>query len=199
MTPEALLDDLARRGIWLSARGNRIRVNAPRGVLTEADRQALVARKAEVLALLRAEQPPARTEPSDRRADDVPEGPCGLCGSPLAWVVDWPMAGDACWLCPTCAAWPAPALAELFANLNGDERRRLDTEAALGDKLAVAVLRELRGDRGPAARCTTPSRTATAARVLLAANCGPQTPRRAPRRPEPSRKRTSAAATGAAH
>jgi hypothetical protein len=113
--------------------------------LTPEERAALVSRKAEVLALLRAEHRPARTEPSDRCADDVPDGLCGRCGSPLACVEDWPMAGEARWLCPTCAAWPAPSLAEVFQTLTAAERRRLDAEAADGDALARAVLRALAG------------------------------------------------------
>lgn len=145
MTVVDLITELRHRGLELLVANGRLGVR-PAGQLTPEERAALVARKAEVLALLRAEQPPARTEPSDRWADDVPDGPCGLCGAPLAWVEDWPFAGEARWLCPTCAAWPTPALAEVFAGLTAEERERLDAEAAGGDSLAVVVLRELRGN-----------------------------------------------------
>lgn len=135
MTAAVLLADLRARGVRLAAVGARLRVEAPRGVLTEADREALAAHKTAVLAELR----------DDGWADGVPDGPCGLCGGVLAWVRDWPTAGDARWLCPTCAAWPAPRLADVFAQLRGEERQRLEVDAARGDAAAVAVLHELRG------------------------------------------------------
>ncbi len=52
MTPIALLTDLITRGATLMADGNAIQVRAPRGVLTDADRVALVAHKAALLGLL---------------------------------------------------------------------------------------------------------------------------------------------------
>jgi hypothetical protein len=122
-------------------------VDAPAHVLTKDDRDALTMHKAAVLALLRAEEQRTMTPSEGSWADNVRYGPCGLCGSQLAWVEDWPCAGEARWLCPSCAAWPAPSLTEAFAGLTADERQRLDTEVARGDHLAVVVLRELRGDR----------------------------------------------------
>jgi hypothetical protein len=93
-TAADLVAGLRRRGVeLLTADDGRLGVR-PAGQLTPEERAALVARKAEVLALLRAEQRPARTEPSDRWADDVPERPCGLCRhQPLAEVRDWPVPG----------------------------------------------------------------------------------------------------------
>jgi hypothetical protein len=129
-----LLADLGRRGVRLALAADGIQYEAPRGTLRAADREAIAERRAEIIELLRAE-----TE------DPVRSGPCGLCGGPPAWVERWPTAGEARW-CPTCAAWPAPALAEVFAGLTAAEHRQLDAEASHGDALAVAVLRELRGD-----------------------------------------------------
>jgi hypothetical protein len=80
----------------------------------------------------------------------VPGGPCGLCTSPLCWVEGWPTAGEARWLCPTCAAWLAPRLADVFAQLRAEERDRLDAEAAEADPLAQAVLGKLRAALGAA-------------------------------------------------
>jgi hypothetical protein len=67
----------------------------------------------------------------------------GLCGSPLAWVEDWPSLGESRWLCTRCAAWPAASLAEVFATLTSDARERLRTEVAASDRLAVEVSKRL--------------------------------------------------------
>ncbi len=56
MTEQALIDGLHRRGVRLRIDGNRLRWFAPVGVVTEADLSALRKHKAEVLAILRAEQ-----------------------------------------------------------------------------------------------------------------------------------------------
>lgn len=146
VTPAELVRDLRRRGVELLTDGDRLGVR-PAGQLRPEERAALVAAKADVLALLRAEQQPTTRTHGDGWADGVPDTLCGLCGSPLAWVEDWPSAGEARWLCPTCATWPASALAEVFAGLTADERHRFDAEVANGDHLAVTVLRELRGNR----------------------------------------------------
>lgn len=146
MTAAALMAGLAARGIRVTAQGETLRVDAPRGMLTTADREALLAHKATLLAGLRARFR-ATIAIGESWADDVPDGPCGLCGHPpLCWVEDWPTVGEIRWLCAICAAWPTPSLAEVFAGLTADERHRLDAEVASGDHLSVAVLRELGGD-----------------------------------------------------
>ncbi|SFK44292.1 amino acid adenylation domain-containing protein [Falsiroseomonas stagni DSM 19981] len=55
MTTAAFLQDLERRGVSLSASGDELSLRAPRGVLTEADRDRLRAEKPAILALLRGE------------------------------------------------------------------------------------------------------------------------------------------------
>lgn len=118
VTAAALVADLRRRGIRLEAAGDRLRY-APKDALSPADVEALRAVKADVLRLL-----------TDPDVDDVaaPGGPCGLCWSPLAYVEGWPTAGEARWLCPSCAAQPAPSMVAVLAGL-----------AASGDSLAVAL------------------------------------------------------------
>jgi TubC N-terminal docking domain len=129
-----ILADLGRRGVRLALAADGIQYEAPCGTLTAADREAIAERRAEIVDLLRAEaEVPVRF------------GPCGLCRSPLAWVENWPMGGEQRWLCPTCATWPAPSLAEVFQTLTTEERQRLEAEAAQGDELASTVLRELDG------------------------------------------------------
>ena len=61
MRAAALLAALEARGVRLMAVGQTLRVDAPRGVLTTADREALLAHKAAVLAALRAEASRAST------------------------------------------------------------------------------------------------------------------------------------------
>lgn len=141
MTPAALIADLEARGVRLTAVGPRLRVDAPRGVLTAADRQALVQQKPAVLAALRAEGSRASTATDENWGDGVPDGPCGLCGhQPLAWVEDWPCAGEARWLCLACTGRPVPSLEAVYASLSPDERRRLLREAEAGDLLARLLL-----------------------------------------------------------
>ena len=150
MNAAELLGALRTRGVELVAAGDRLRFR-PVAAVSPDELAALRAQKAAVISLLRAETSAALCD-DDSWADGVPESGCGLCGSPLVWVADWPSAGEARWLCATCAAWPAPSLAEVYQFLTAAERWRLDLEAAQGDALARAVLREL---GGPAARRAT--------------------------------------------
>jgi TubC N-terminal docking domain len=53
MSAHLLLADLRARGINVLAEGDTLRVSAPRGALSEADRAALAECKTEVLSLLR--------------------------------------------------------------------------------------------------------------------------------------------------
>jgi hypothetical protein len=135
VTAGELVASLRRRGVELLTDGTRLGVR-PAGQLRPDERAALVARKAEVLALLRAER-----EPEDSCADDVPDAPCGLCGhQPLAEVRDWPVPGAARWLCLACAGRPVSSLEAVYASLTPDERRRLLDEASAGDPPARLLL-----------------------------------------------------------
>ena len=62
MTAVALLADLRRRGVVLTPAGDQIRYRAPRGALTEADRQAIRTHRDEVLAELRRSEADLSTE-----------------------------------------------------------------------------------------------------------------------------------------
>jgi len=55
MNTAQLLTDLEHRGVVLHIVGDRLKWQAPRGALTTADRAALAANKAEILAALAAE------------------------------------------------------------------------------------------------------------------------------------------------
>jgi hypothetical protein len=139
VTPANLIARLRARGVELVATRDRLRFR-PADWLTADELAALRAHKAKILTILRAE---AETP--------VPSGPCGLCGGVLAFVEGWPTAGDARWLCPHCATQPAPSLAAVFVGLTTKELHLLKAGAALGDELAVGVIRELRGTRRAAA------------------------------------------------
>jgi TubC N-terminal docking domain len=132
MTASTLLQVLRDRGVRLLVEGLDLVVDAPAGVLTHADWDALAASKPALLALLREEI-----------TLDVPDGPCGLCGAPLAWIEDWPATGEHRWLCLTCPARPVPTLGEVYATLSDEERDRLREEAAHGDDLSRGILNEL--------------------------------------------------------
>ena len=55
MSAIELLQDLAGRAVQLEVAGDRLRVDAPSGVLTDADRRALADNKEELLGLLSEE------------------------------------------------------------------------------------------------------------------------------------------------
>ena len=54
MTTLQFLSDLREKEIHLWAEGERLRYRAPRGVISEAIRSELAAKKAEILAILNA-------------------------------------------------------------------------------------------------------------------------------------------------
>jgi hypothetical protein len=130
MTARALLDDLRRQRARVTVTPTgRLRIAAPRGVVTAAVKAVLAEHKPALLALL-----------TDEAESLVSDGSCRSCGNVLAWVEDWPCEGESRWLCSTCAAWPTPALTEVFAGLTATERHRLEAEAGAGDQLARLVL-----------------------------------------------------------
>ncbi|MFH0809361.1 MAG: hypothetical protein V2A77_02650 [Pseudomonadota bacterium] len=69
MSTAALVTDLQARGVRLSAVNGRLRVEAPKGLLTPEVKQALAERKGEVLAYLTAWP-----------------GPCYACGETAWWL-----------------------------------------------------------------------------------------------------------------
>ena len=65
MSARALLQEMRGRDVRLEAEGLSLHVDAPKGVLTEEERGALAANKAQFLKLLHAER--QRLEEADRR------------------------------------------------------------------------------------------------------------------------------------
>lgn len=95
MTTATLFAALRERGVNLAAIGGRLRVDAPRGVLTPELRATLSAHKAEMLAML-APTPP-ESEPCEHVTD--PE--------PAAWYRENPHLTCArCWLAGRKSLWP---------------------------------------------------------------------------------------------
>ena len=86
MNASLLLNDLHGRGIQVSANGDRLSADAPKGALTDELRQVLAAHKLEILALLGGEQRPTR--------------PCFSCRSEC-WRRRLPERGGG-WLCGAC-------------------------------------------------------------------------------------------------
>jgi|GEM_PF-3731810 len=66
METEALLNDLTRRGVLLAAEGDQLRIKAPVGVLTQANKRELASRKSELLAALRAQSDQAKVRLRER-------------------------------------------------------------------------------------------------------------------------------------
>ena len=112
MTPAAaFLRDLRSRGAVLRVEGDRLQGDAPRGVLTAADRAQVVARKAELVALLRAEAEPAAPPLTVADALDT---------FPGARVVRGWRAGLTCARCGT-SSWRPAAQAGWFVCVRCEE------------------------------------------------------------------------------
>ena len=84
MSPHRLLADLRQQGVTLERRGDRLRVDAPQGVLTPEIRADLVAHKAAILQVLAS--PP--TEPA-QTVRDLRAAWAGACFE-LAEALGWP-------------------------------------------------------------------------------------------------------------
>ena len=70
-----------------------------------------------------------------------PAHPCLACRtSAWLWLADWPEPGAGRWLCGTCSSRPAPSLAAIYGQLRPEDRERLQTDAAKGNRLARLVL-----------------------------------------------------------
>ena len=100
MTAEALLNDLKRRGVELSARGDRLHVSVPVAVLTPDLKATLTQRKVELLTLLRSEAGDIACELGEHKVPAVevlrgggapPEGPVAPTPTvPKGWhPVSW--------------------------------------------------------------------------------------------------------------
>ena len=81
MTATALLDDLRTRGVHLAVKGEHLAVDAPKGALTDALRQAIRQHKSALLALLTASAPAAVSRPEPL----TPSYPCVVCGKTERW------------------------------------------------------------------------------------------------------------------
>ncbi len=115
MTAAALLSDLRRRGVKLSAEGDQLRYRAPRGTLRPADLEALRIHKLELLAEL-----------SQARAEDLAAAPIAEARlEPGAVLIASPKYGEI-WV--ALARRPRPALAysglvDSIPRVKGSRRR----------------------------------------------------------------------------
>lgn len=106
MTAEAILEHLRSLGARVFLVGDKLRVEAPAGVLTDDLKAALAAHKADLVRLLRP-------------APDLPPPACDRCGGALFWqsVAYGP------WTCLRChppqakrlvARWSSPEADRMF-------------------------------------------------------------------------------------
>lgn len=125
MTTEELITDLQRQGVRLSAKGNRVCVDAPAGVITPHVRSALAARKAELLQVLGG----ARREPAEFHFTDglMVIGDVCVGWTPSGWAAELRRKAD------RCDAY-RPDIALYFRNWAGDIERRLAGAAGKGEK-----------------------------------------------------------------
>ncbi|MDX2040504.1 MAG: hypothetical protein SF097_04605 [Acidobacteriota bacterium] len=97
MTAQAILHDLTTRGVRVWAESDRLKLDAPVGVVTEQDKQVLTAWKPELIGLLRPHTKPAREVVAELIAlSHCPDG----CGK----LTLQDEARDV-WFCPTCRLW----------------------------------------------------------------------------------------------
>jgi len=150
MTALVFLEDLHAKGVHLTVKGDRIAVDAPKGVLTDVARQGVRQHKAELLVLLQETAPglteedvPASPEPElpdvthdgeDTAQTEAPPSdlpPCAVCGGADRWCdID-------VWRCRAC--WPDPLTASARRAAAHDERMAGSAYSAiLGTAIWVA-------------------------------------------------------------
>lgn len=91
MTTDELFHTLQELGVTLVTHDERLRVNAPAGVLTEALRHSIRQHKAALLVLLTSSAPPSPGHVGRQ------QGACPQCGE--TWY--WPTT-QGTWLCSQC-------------------------------------------------------------------------------------------------
>ena len=125
MTTEELIADLQRRGVHLSARGDRVCIDAPAGVITPNTRNVLAAQKAELLRLLTGE----RRERAKFHFTDglMVIGDVCVGWAPSCWAAELRRKAD------RCDAY-RPDIAQYFRNWAADIERRLPCPAGKGEK-----------------------------------------------------------------
>lgn len=97
MTAQSLIHDLKTRGIHLWSEADRLKLDAPVGVVTEQDKQILTAWKSELLSLLTPVTKPSRVVVAELIAlNHCPNG----CGKMT--LQDLRLEA---WFCPTCRLW----------------------------------------------------------------------------------------------
>jgi TubC N-terminal docking domain/Zinc-binding domain of primase-helicase len=85
MSVTDLLNELMWRGVVLTAYGDRLHVDAPKGTLTAELRRAMVQHKTELLKLLRTSLGPEPFHRDAPPADCLSDSPCAVCGSHDRW------------------------------------------------------------------------------------------------------------------
>jgi len=122
-TPGALLDALEAHGVRVGLRDGRLRLDAPRGVLTPEMRAAVTAQQAALVALLAVVQPPTPTRvPAPVRVVGRPTRPCYICRTNRWW-----QRPDGAWVCAACHPSPVHQGHEHRSCRTVAERRRQDT------------------------------------------------------------------------
>jgi hypothetical protein len=152
MTPGALLAECQRRGVVLTAEGDRLAYRAPRRALTPELRAALVEHKAGLLALLQAE-----ADPDVALVRDVfgPGVRVVATGEPAVWppaplaTVDLSTERDPLVLLAATTGWPCVPLRRGLTVLGTDWAwARFAATASPVDRAdARHYLEQLRGSR----------------------------------------------------
>ena len=141
MSPHRLLADLRQQGVTLERRGDRLRVDAPQGVLTPEIRADLVAHKAAILQVLAS--PP--TEPA-QTVRDLRAAWAGACYE-LAEALGWPETPYK----PAHAVAPGPIPWRRFAGVASipDLQRVLGALHETAQRIEPPLSRDVQESPGP--------------------------------------------------
>lgn len=105
MTATTLLNDLAARGVRVWAEAHRLKLDAPRGALTDQDKARLAEHKPELLALLtNGQQSEATTDHRSARERMAELLSLSQCPDGCGQLTLQDRERDV-WFCPGCRLW----------------------------------------------------------------------------------------------
>lgn len=119
MTPHDLINDLTGRGVRLRAEGDKLKIDAPRGILTAEILEALSTHKPEILEVLTRPRLGAPVRPVPVRGGELTRCAWDNCGGEL-------VTRASLQVCIRCMTWYIPA-----GPVSEDDQAALNERAAI--------------------------------------------------------------------